>query len=447
MKDLIKEVNRIRKEYGMQKEHIISLIESDEEELEGKVVKYSSAADGHVSELTDGINSKPNHDPKSPRNAGIPNNGNAQETPFSLTDSVPGDHGPEQYDDVNEDAMLKGPVLSPATANEHAIGVEAGCASKPSAKRVLDMSRNEPSAAPARQERTYQPFGVRQSRVPEKQPRSRLQPNKQQNKRKRTIAGQQQDNRSSGRNKIHKTNLKNPAQGAPSGTPTKKGKQSPISKPGSSPSSVKERENASMQNDPCDHDICNFIKEEQPSYFTASYQKKNKFMADMCGDCKAKFGPEGYKVGEKTPVYLCTNAKKHSHVCKLAYCIDCYAERIVEPDNSSRNKKKDSDAAKQAECHHKDINTYSEDSNASYYVQGYYDKNPNSASHCAECQKKFGPEGYKVGSSTQVYLCENARSLYHTCKHAYCKECYLAKIMKSDHAAGRGRRSSRRSRS
>ena len=430
----------MKKQYGMQKADIISLIESDEEELEGKVVKYSSAADGHVSELTDQINSKPNHDPKTPRNdEGIPNDGKAKETPFSLNDDVPSDHGPEQFDDVNEDAMLNGPVLSPP-ANEHAVGVEAGYASKPSAKRVLDMSGNEPSSAPAaaHPERTYQPFVTKQkNRVPEKQPRSRLQPNKQQNKRKRTLAGQQQDNRSSGRNKIQKTNRKNPPQG-----PTKKSNQSPTSKPGSSP--TKERQHAPMEDDPCDHCIHNFESEVQPLYFTPSYQKKNKFMAEMCGDCKTKFGPEGYKVGEKTPVYLCHNARKHSHVCKLAYCMDCYAERLVGSEESSSNKKKGSDTAKQAECHHKELKSYSEDSNASYYVQGYYDKNPNAASHCAECKKKFGPEGYKVGSSTQVFLCENAKSLYHTCKHAYCKECYLAKMMASDDA-GRGRRSSRRS--
>ena len=95
----------------MEKKDIINLIESEDEELEGKLVKYSSAADGHVSELTAGETSNPNHnDPKrkghpasSPPRKGI-HNGNAEGSPeFSIDDVVTAagaaDDGSEQFDD------------------------------------------------------------------------------------------------------------------------------------------------------------------------------------------------------------------------------------------------------------------------------------------------------------------------------------------------------------
>ena len=428
------------------------MLDSDEEEHAGRVVT-AAAADGRVSELT-GDTCKHTNDPKEksqpntpPRKGGIDAGGTPEESPaFSLNQPTAADDGPEEFDDLNDgdDDLMNGPVLSPPAPEERNGGGRARRGARDAAgaaaARILAGARNLAGAmnegvVDQNEQSTVVP-------VPVKQPRSRANHNNKKNKKRKITSGQQQESRSA-RNKIQKSQKKAAPPPAPK-TPDMKSKRSPTSSPKLSP---KEREHAQMLDGPCDHKIENFVKEVEPSYFTPSYQKKNKYMAEKCGDCKTQLGPEGYKVGQRQPVYLCENAKKHSHVCKLGFCEPCYKKRLMA--NSSNKNKGSEPAETQVECHHTEYGTYSEDSNAAYYVQSYYDKNTNSASHCAECQTKFGLEGYKVRSSTPVYLCENAKSLYHTCKHAYCKKCYLEKMLKAsndDDAAGRGRRSSRRSR-
>ena len=453
------DINKLAEHFGWPRNEIVKVLESDEEEHEGRVVVTKSAsaaaADGRVSELT-GDSRNSNHDPKekgqpnTPARKGGIAGGIPEESPFSLLNQpTAADDEHEEFDDLNgDDELLNGPVLSPPAPEDERNGggrARSGArdAAGAAAARILAGARTLPEARNVSLRKAI--AGNEQSTavpVPVKQPRSRAH-HKNNNKRN-SASGHQQDSRSA-RNKIQKIqkNQKNPA---PPKTPDKKRKQSPSSTISPARLSPKEREHAQMLDDPCDHKIENFVKEVQPSYFTPLYQKKNKYMAEMCGDCKTQLGPEGYKVGQRQPVYLCENAKKHSHICKLGFCEPCYKKRLMA---NSSNKKDGEPANTQAECHHKEYGTYSEDSNASYYVQSYYDKNTNSASHCAECQKKFGPKGYKVRSSAPVYLCENAKSLYHTCKHAYCKNCYLDKMLNAGNdaaAAGRGRRSSRRSR-
>jgi hypothetical protein len=64
----------------------------------------------------------------------------------------------------------------------------------------------------------------------------------------------------------------------------------------------------------------------------------------------------------------------------------------------------------------------------SYFTVSYLGKTPSAPSHCVAkgCGNgKFG-DTYKVGMSTPVFCCKNAKNSLHPCKHAYCKICFDA---------------------
>jgi hypothetical protein len=84
--------------------------------------------------------------------------------------------------------------------------------------------------------------------------------------------------------------------------------------------------NTTATKEVCDHDAVNsFIDVVMSSYFTQDYYAKNPSAPDQCAtkDCKIKFG-QAYKVGNKNPVYCCSNSVKKTNPCKIAYCKPCF---------------------------------------------------------------------------------------------------------------------------
>ena len=75
---------------------------------------------------------------------------------------------------------------------------------------------------------------------------------------------------------------------------------------------------------PCNHaGSVNFLRQDNLSYFLATYINANKSWPWSCFQCSIEFGSD-YKVNNKHPVMVCENAAKHDHVCMCVMCIHCY---------------------------------------------------------------------------------------------------------------------------
>ena len=71
---------------------------------------------------------------------------------------------------------------------------------------------------------------------------------------------------------------------------------------------------------PCNHaESVNFLRQNNPSYFSTTYINANKSWPWSCFQCCIDFGSD-----YKHPVMVCENAAKHAHVCMCAMCIHCY---------------------------------------------------------------------------------------------------------------------------
>ena len=87
---------------------------------------------------------------------------------------------------------------------------------------------------------------------------------------------------------------------------------------------------------PCNHaESVNFQRQDNPSYFSASYIHANERWPRSCFHCSINFGSD-YKVNNKHPVMVCDNAAKHDHVCMCAMCIHCYNKMQSSEENPSR---------------------------------------------------------------------------------------------------------------
>ena len=68
---------------------------------------------------------------------------------------------------------------------------------------------------------------------------------------------------------------------------------------------------------PCNHtESVNFLRQDNPSYFSATYINANKSWPRSCFQCSIDFGSD-YKVNNKHPVMVCEKSAKHDHV---SYC-------------------------------------------------------------------------------------------------------------------------------
>ena len=86
---------------------------------------------------------------------------------------------------------------------------------------------------------------------------------------------------------------------------------------------------------PCNHaESVNFQRQDNPSYFSASYIHANERWPRSCFHCSINFGSD-YKVNNKHPVMVCENAAKHDHVCMCAMCIHCYNKMQSSEENPS----------------------------------------------------------------------------------------------------------------
>jgi hypothetical protein len=97
----------------------------------------------------------------------------------------------------------------------------------------------------------------------------------------------------------------------------------------------------------CNHDAPNSYElQETPSFFTKEYYAKTPTAPKVCAgeECNKTFGGD-YKVGVRTPVHCCSNAKMPSNPCKHAYCKPCFGawlsgKEIKSGDGGTRSSKR-----------------------------------------------------------------------------------------------------------
>ena len=87
---------------------------------------------------------------------------------------------------------------------------------------------------------------------------------------------------------------------------------------------------------PCNQaEAWNILRQDNPSYFSATYINANKSWPWSCFQCSIEFGSD-YKVNNKHPVMVCENAAKHDHECMCAMCIHCYNKMQSNEEQPSR---------------------------------------------------------------------------------------------------------------
>ena len=79
----------------------------------------------------------------------------------------------------------------------------------------------------------------------------------------------------------------------------------------------------------CNHAINAMETFDIPSFFFAKYYEDTEHAPRYCvgQDCGIEFG-KVYKVGRRSPVMCCSNAKHVNHECMYAYCKPCYNKQI-----------------------------------------------------------------------------------------------------------------------